>query len=73
MIKIVNRIGFAFVTACVCSSLAGCFISHREVKEQTPVVEPAPPLASSTTTTTTTKSDDGAVQRSTTTHSAPMP
>ena len=74
MSKIVNRLAFAIATIGVCASLGGCFVSHREVKEQVPVVEPAPaPIASSTTTTTTTKSDDGAVQHSTTTYSAPMP
>ena len=72
MSKIVNRLAFAFATIGVCASLGGCFISHREVKEQVPVVGPAP-VASSTTTTTTTKDDDGAVERSTTTYSAPMP
>ena len=72
MSKIVNRLAFAIATIGVCASLGGCFVSHREVKEQVPVVEPAP-VASSTTTTTTTKSDDGAIQHSTTTYSAPMP
>ena len=74
MRKIVNRLAFAFATIAVTASLGGCFVSHREVKEQVPVVEPVPaPVASSSTTTTTTKSDDGAVQRSTTTYTAPAP
>ncbi len=74
MIKIINRLAFTFASACVCASLGGCFVSHREVKEEVPVAEPAPPLASSSTTTTTTRSDDGVVQRdhSTTTYTAPI-
>jgi hypothetical protein len=69
--KIAKHISFLFATACICSSLAGCFVSHREVRE-VPVAEP--PVATSSSTTTTTRSDDGAVQRehSTTTYTAPI-
>jgi hypothetical protein len=74
MIRIFKRIGLTFATACVCASLGGCFVSHKEVQTEVPVVEPAPPLATSSTTTTTTRTDDGAVQRehSTTTYTAPI-
>jgi hypothetical protein len=74
VIKIVKRIGLTFATACVCASLGGCFVSHKEVQTEVPVAEPAPPVATSSTTTTTTRSDDGTVQRdrSTTTYTAPI-
>jgi hypothetical protein len=71
VIKLANRFALVVATACICSSLAGCFYSHKEVQD-VPVMQPVP-SASSSSTTTTTRSDDGAVERhSTTTYTAPI-
>jgi hypothetical protein len=71
VIKIANRFALVVATACICSSLAGCFYSHKEVQD-VPVAQ-IPAASSSSTTTTTTRSDDGAVERhSTTTYTAPI-
>ena len=63
-----NRSAMVLVAALACSSLGGCFYSHKEVDQ---VPEASVPATSSSTTTTT-RTDDGMVERQhTTTYSNP--
>jgi hypothetical protein len=58
-----TRLAFTLATALVSGSMAGCFYSHKVVREEPTPAVTAPPESSSSTTTTTTRSDDGTVEK----------